>query len=76
MDLTEKLNLVGYFEGESKQRKSIDEVADFICQNGKHGDVTIMNNGELFIQSLSRNIILNTGRIIVVQVPITMLTDI
>lgn len=52
MDLTEKLNLVGYFEGESKQLKSIDEVADFICQNGKHGDVTIMNNGELFITTI------------------------
>lgn len=52
MDLTEKLNLVGYFEGESKQLKSIDEVADFICQKGKHGDVTIMNNGELFITTI------------------------
>lgn len=40
MDLTEKLDLVGYFESESKQLKSIDEVADFICNNGKHGDVT------------------------------------
>ncbi len=49
MDLTEKLNLVGYVEGEIKQLKSIDEVADFIRQNGKHGDITIMNNGEPFI---------------------------
>ena len=52
MDLTEKLNLVGYAEGESKQLKSIDEVADFICQNGKHGDVTIMNNNEPFITTI------------------------
>ena len=41
MDLTEKLNLVGYFEVESKQLKSVEEVADFICKNGKHGDVNI-----------------------------------
>ena len=37
IDLTEKLNL-GYFEGENKQLKSIEEVADFICGNGKYGD--------------------------------------
>lgn len=42
MDLTEKLNLVGYFEGESKQLKSVEEVADFICKNGKHGDGTVI----------------------------------
>lgn len=52
MDLTENLNLVGYAEGERKQLKSIDEVADFICNNGKHGDVTIMNNGEPFITTI------------------------
>ena len=52
MDLTENLNLVGYAEGESKQLKSIDEVADFICKNGKHGDVIIMNNGEPFITTI------------------------
>lgn len=52
MDLTEKLNLVGYAEGESKQLKSVEEVADFICKNGKHGDITIMNNGELFITTI------------------------
>ena len=52
MDLTENLNLVGYAEGERKQLKSIDEVADFICKNGKHGDVTIMNNGEPFITTI------------------------
>ena len=52
MDLTEHLNLVGYAEGERKQLKSIDEVADFICKNGKHGDVTIMNNGEPFITTI------------------------
>ena len=52
MDLTEKLNLVGYVEGESKQLKSIDKVADFICKNGKHGDVTITNNGEPFITTI------------------------
>ena len=45
MDLTEKLNLVGYFEGESKQLKSVEEVADFICKNGKHGDGTVIKNG-------------------------------
>lgn len=38
MDLTEKLNFIGYFEGENKQLKSIEEVADFICENGKYGD--------------------------------------
>ena len=52
MDLTVKLNLVGYAEGESKQLKSIDEVADFICQNGKLGDVIITNNGEPFITTI------------------------
>lgn len=52
MDLTEKLNLVGYFEGESKQLKSIEEVADFICQNGKYVDVVITNNGEPFITTI------------------------
>ena len=52
MDLTEKLDLVGYFESESKQLKSVEEVADFICKNGKHGDVTITNNGELFITTI------------------------
>ena len=52
MDLTEKLDLVGYFESESKQLKSVEEVADFICKNGKHGDVTIMNNGEPFITTI------------------------
>ena len=38
MDLTKKLNLIGYAEGESKQLKNIDEVVDFICKNGKHGE--------------------------------------
>ena len=52
MDLTKKLNLVGYAEGESKQLKSVEEVADFICKNGKHGDVTIMNDGEPFITTI------------------------
>ena len=40
MDLTENLNLIGYSMTESKQLKSIDEVAEFICKQGKHGDVT------------------------------------
>ena len=52
MDLTENLNLVGYAEGERKQLKSIEEVADFICKNGKHGDVIITNNGEPFITTI------------------------
>ena len=52
MDLTENLNLVGYAEGERKQLKSIDEVADFICKNGKSGDITIMNDGEPFITTI------------------------
>ncbi len=52
MDLTENLNLVGYAEGERKQLKSIDEVTDFICKNGKHGDVIITNNGEPFITTI------------------------
>lgn len=52
MDLTEKINLVGYFEGESKQLKSVEEVADFICKNGKRGDVTITNDGEPFITTI------------------------
>ena len=39
MNLTEKLNLRGYSKDESKQLKSIDEVAEFICKNGKHDDV-------------------------------------
>lgn len=52
MVLTGNLNLIGHFEGESKQLKSIDEVADFICKNGKHGDVIITNNGEPFITTI------------------------
>lgn len=52
MDLTENLNLVGYAEGERKQLKSIDEVADFICKNGKHGDIIITNNEEPFITTI------------------------
>lgn len=52
MDLTEKLNLRGYSKDESKQLKSIDEVAEFICKQGKHGDVTITNNGEPFITTI------------------------
>ena len=52
MDLTEKLNLIGYSATENWQLKSIDEVAEFICKNGKHGDVTITNNGEPFITTI------------------------
>ncbi len=52
MDLTEKLNLIGYAEGESKQLKSVEEVAEFICKNGKRGDVTITNDGEPFITTI------------------------
>ena len=52
MDLTEKLNLVGYFEGESKQLKSVEEVADFICKNGKHGDVIINHSNKIFGRSV------------------------
>lgn len=43
MDLTENLNLIGYSMTENRQLKNIDEVAEFICKNGKHGDVTIKN---------------------------------
>ncbi len=52
MDLTENSNLMGYSATENKQLKSIDEVAEFICKNGKHGDVTITNNGEPFITTI------------------------
>lgn len=52
MVLTGNLNLIGHFEGESKQLKSVEEVAEFICKNGKHGDVIIMNNGEPFITTI------------------------
>lgn len=52
MVLTGNLNLIGHFEGESKQLKSVEEVAEFICKNGKHGDVTILNNGEPFITTI------------------------
>lgn len=52
MDLTEKLNLMGYSKDESKQLQSVEEVADFICKNGKRGDVTIKNNGEPFITTI------------------------
>ena len=52
MVLTVNLNLIGHFEGESKQLKSVEEVAEFICKNGKHGDVIIMNNGEPFITTI------------------------
>lgn len=52
MNLTEKLNLRGYSKDESKQLKSIDEVAEFICKQGKHGDVKITSNGETFITTI------------------------
>ena len=52
MNLTGNLNLIGHYEGESKQLKSIEEVADFICQNGKYVDVVITNNGEPFITTI------------------------
>lgn len=52
MDLTKNLNLIGYSNDESKQLKSIDEVAEFICKQGKHSDVTITNNGEPFITTI------------------------
>lgn len=52
MDLTEKLNLRGYSMTENRQLKNIDEVAEFICKQGKHGDVTITNNGEPFITTI------------------------
>lgn len=52
MDLTKNLNLIGYSMTESKQLKNIDEVAEFICKNGKRGDVTITNNGEPFITTI------------------------
>ena len=52
MDLTENLNLIGYSMTENRQLKNIDEVAEFICKNGKHGDVTIKNNGEPFITTI------------------------
>ena len=53
MDLTENLNLIGYSMTENRQLKNIDEVAEFICKNGKHGDVTIKNNGEPFITTIT-----------------------
>lgn len=43
---------MGYSKDESKQLQSVEEVADFICKNGKRGDVTIMNNGEPFITTI------------------------
>ena len=52
MVLTGNLNLIGHFEGESKQLKSVEEVAEFICKNGKRGDVTITNDGEPFITTI------------------------
>ena len=52
MDLTENLNLIGYSMTENRRLKNIDEVADFICKNGKRGDVTITNNGEPFITTI------------------------
>ena len=52
MVLTGNLNLIGHFEGESKQLKSVEEVAEFICKNGKRGNVTITNNGEPFITTI------------------------
>lgn len=52
MDLTEKLDLIGYSKDENKKLHSVEEVADFICKNGKHGDITITNNGEPFITTI------------------------
>ena len=52
MNLTEELNLTGYSATENKQLKNIEEVAEFICKNGKRGDVTIKNNGEPFITTI------------------------
>ena len=52
MDLPEKLDLIGYSKDENKKLHSVEEVADFICKNGKHGDITITNNGEPFITTI------------------------
>ncbi len=52
MDLTEKLKLIGYSARETKRLQSVEEVADFICKNGKYGDVTITNNDEPFITTI------------------------
>ena len=52
MDLTEKLKLIGYSARETKRLQSVEEVAVFICKNGKHGDITITNNGEPFITTI------------------------
>ena len=52
MNLTEELNLTGYSATENKQLKNIEEVAEFICKNGKRGDITITNNGEPFITTI------------------------
>ena len=52
MDLTEKLDLIGYSKDENKKLHSVEEVADFICKNGKHDDITITNNGEPFITTI------------------------
>lgn len=52
MDLTEKLDLIGYSKDENKKLHSVEEVADFICKNGKYGDITITNNGEPFITTI------------------------
>lgn len=52
MDLTEKLDLIGYSATENKKLHSVEEVAEFICKNGKHGDVTITNNGQPFITTI------------------------
>lgn len=52
MDLTENLNLIGYSARETKRLQSVDEVAEFICKNGKHDDITITNNGEPFITTI------------------------
>ncbi len=43
-------NLIGYSENTVKDLNSIEEVAEFICEEGQNGDIEIITpDGEFFI---------------------------
>jgi hypothetical protein len=44
--------LIGYFDGGSVELNSVQDVAEFICREGIHGDLTIQTeNGDFFLNT-------------------------
>ena len=44
--------LIGYSQDETRELNSVQEVAEFICQEGVHSDLTIMTEeGEFFLST-------------------------